>query len=80
MTTKTKLVWVALFFASLATSALGQTTQSISGTIRDQSGGGIPGATVTVTQTTTGTVHAAMTNDQGAYAVLPFLWAPTVLR
>lgn len=67
--TKIKLILAALFFATLATPALGQTTQSISGTIKDQSGGGIPGATVTVTQANTGTAHSAVTNDQGAYAV-----------
>ena len=66
--TKIKLILVALFVAALATPALGQTTQSISGTIKDQSGAGIPGATVTVTQTDTSTAHSATTNDQGAYA------------
>jgi hypothetical protein len=61
---------LALVLAGFAPATLGQATQSISGTVTDQSGGGVPKATVTVTQAETGSVHAAATSDQGAYTVL----------
>jgi hypothetical protein len=50
-----------------AISTFGQATQSISGTVKDQSGSAVPNATVTVTETATGSVHSIVTSAEGAY-------------
>jgi hypothetical protein len=41
----------------------------INGTVRDQSGGGLPGVTVTVTQTDTALTRTAVTDETGSYTV-----------
>jgi outer membrane receptor protein involved in Fe transport len=48
-------------------------TGSISGAITDESGGALPGVTVTATNVATGTARTAVTNSAGAYslALLP---------
>src|SRR5262245_40457440 len=64
---------VCLFVSSAAGSdAWAQATAQISGRVRDQSGGVLPGVTVTVTQTQTGVVRSGVTDDTGSY-VLPNL-------
>src|SRR5438309_489071 len=50
----------------------GQVTAQISGTVKDQSGAVLPGVEVTVTQTETGVMRSAVTNETGSY-VLPTL-------
>ena len=70
--------WRLFLFASLALTlwpglqprlhAQG-TTGSIIGTVADPSGAAIPGATVTVTQTATNTVHIVKTSDIGNFTV-----------
>ena len=50
----------------------GQVTAQISGTVKDQSGAVLPGVEVTVTQTETGVMRSAVTNETGNY-VLPTL-------
>ncbi|MFQ5737774.1 MAG: TonB-dependent receptor domain-containing protein [Acidobacteriota bacterium] len=58
----------ALISMILATGALGQiNTGTIVGTVRDQQGGVIPGASVTVTQTDLGVSTSLVTNDSGFY-------------
>ena len=48
--------------------ALGQqTTAAITGTVVDEGGAAINGATVTVTDTDRGTTYTAKTNDAGIY-------------
>src|SRR5512133_292569 len=42
-------------------------TAQINGTARDESGGGLPGVTITVTQTDTGLTRAAVTDEAGSY-------------
>src|SRR5580693_1850607 len=59
----------ALLFCGLL---YGQTTGSISGTVSDVSGSGVPGANVTVTAPATGTSRSAVTDSNGAY-VIPLL-------
>lgn len=59
-----------LFFASIVPSLSAQSTQSISGTVTDSSGGAIPNAAITVTEVDTGQVHTATSDAQGAYSVL----------
>lgn len=60
------LALLVVFLVS-AFSTFGQATQSISGTVKDQSGSAVPNATVTVTETATGGVHSIVTNAEGAY-------------
>jgi len=57
-------------FLLLATAAKGQgITGSITGTVTDQTGAVVAGATVTVTQTETNAVHTVTTSDAGTYTV-----------
>ena len=53
-------------------SVWAQATATISGTVRDQSGGVLPGVTITVTQQETGLTRTTVSNDTGSY-VLPNL-------
>ncbi|HMG37432.1 MAG TPA: carboxypeptidase-like regulatory domain-containing protein, partial [Blastocatellia bacterium] len=54
---------------SLPTLAQSQTTGSIAGTVRDQTGAVIAGVAVTVVSRTTGEKRIVTTNDRGNYAV-----------
>src|SRR6266545_3639663 len=71
-----RLSWVVLggLFISLLNCSLvwGQATAQISGTAKDQSGAVLPGVEIHVTQTDTGVVRDAITNETGSY-VLPNL-------
>src|ERR1041385_4614466 len=49
-----------------------QATAQITGTVRDESGAVLPGVEVTATQTDTGIVRKALTNETGSY-ILPNL-------
>jgi hypothetical protein len=54
----------------LAVAAAGQTNKGgISGTILDQNGAAIPGATVTVTNVVTGQKQTLTTSESGAFTV-----------
>lgn len=65
----TALLLVALILAPVL--AFGQaTTGSISGTITDETGGVMPGATITVTNTATGLTRDQVTDARGRYRVL----------
>ena len=55
--------------ALLALPALAQTTGSIAGTISDEKGAVIPGATVTVRNIATNETRTARTDDDGRYRV-----------
>src|SRR5687767_5993790 len=62
-----------LFTAALASTGSAQTvTGEIRGTVRDSSGGVLPGVVVTVTHTQTGLTRSETTGDQGSY-VFPSL-------
>jgi outer membrane receptor protein involved in Fe transport len=63
-----------VLFASVALAQTG--TGSIAGTIRDSSGGVIPGATVTATQASTNLSRSTTTNSTGYY-LFPFLTPAT---
>src|ERR671912_742041 len=52
-----------------ATSSAQMTRGGIAGTVRDASGGVVPGATVTVTNMGTNAVQTATTDAQGFYRV-----------
>src|SRR5262245_62102451 len=63
-----KVLFAVLLMLLLATSALGQSTNArVSGTIADSTGALIPGVTVTATNTATGVVNTAFSNESGTY-------------
>jgi hypothetical protein len=47
----------------------GQATAQISGTVPDQSGAVLPGVEVSATQTATGIVRMAVSNETGSFAL-----------
>jgi hypothetical protein len=53
----------------LAGVAFGQDTGSITGTVKDQSGAALPGATITVASEALGVSQVVQTNGQGAFVV-----------
>ena len=54
----------------LPSSALAQSTNaSVDGTIRDDQGGVLPGATVTVVNASTGLTRSVVTGERGGYRV-----------
>jgi hypothetical protein len=53
----------ALVLLLTGTPAWAQATAQLSGTVRDDSGGVLPGATVTVTQTDTGFSRTVVTSE-----------------
>jgi hypothetical protein len=59
-------VFMLLLTASLA---FAQATASLNGRVTDESGGVLPGVTVTVTQTDTGFTRAVVTEDSGEWLV-----------
>ena len=59
----------ALVLTLTCTFAWAQATGGISGTARDQSGGVLPGVTITVTHTDTGATRTTVSNESGAYAL-----------
>ncbi len=54
---------------ALSSTAFGQATAQISGTVQDATGALIPGAEVTVTQIDTGANRLAVTNETGSYVI-----------
>ena len=65
-------VLVALVFSVNSTALWAQSTAQMNGTVTDQSGAILPGVEVTATQTETGSVRSALTNETGSY-ILPNL-------
>ena len=63
-------MWLVLAMVlALAPGAIAQTVTvaQLSGTVADESGGALPGAEVTVTQTDTGMTRFVITNERGGY-------------
>jgi hypothetical protein len=58
---------VLFFLAVLSGTAWGQNKASLRGTVTDQSGGVVPGAKVTLTNTATGVAHSSTTGSDGSY-------------
>ena len=58
-----------LLLVMTAAAARAQATAQLSGTVRDTSGGVLPGVTVTVTQTDTGFTRTVVTESGGTYVV-----------
>jgi len=63
------LVLSALLLAADVVLAQGGSTAQISGTVKDESGGVLPGADVTATQTDTGVTRSVITEADGAYVL-----------
>src|SRR5579862_3755644 len=61
-------VSLLLLLPSLAVTTIAQAGGSIAGTVKDASGGVVPGATVTLINTAIGTAFTATTDGQGAYS------------
>jgi hypothetical protein len=65
-----RVMWMLSFAMAVSTVVLAQTnTGQIRGTVRDSSGGVLPGVTMTVTNVNTGIVHTAVTDAVGTYVV-----------
>src|SRR5215471_9069515 len=66
----TRLLFVTLAVFVLSLAALAQSTSGrILGTLTDQTGAAVGGATVTVTDTQRGTTRTVTTDETGSYAV-----------
>jgi Carboxypeptidase regulatory-like domain len=64
------LVFGGVFFVAVACGNVwAQATGQISGTVKDQTGAVLPGVEVTVTQTETGVMRSAVTNETGSYVL-----------
>src|SRR5437667_5465747 len=66
-----------LFFAA---TLWAQATAQISGTVHDASGAVIPGVEIKVTQTATGAVRAAISNENGQYVFANLPLGPYMLE
>src|SRR5512136_1167192 len=75
------LVVAVVLAASAAHPAIAQESRgSISGTVKDNSGGALPGVTVTATKKDTNQATSTVTNESGAYNLLflqPGMYAVT---
>src|SRR6266446_10189266 len=63
------MVCVVLILLVSITTTWAQATAQINGTVADSSGGVLPGATVTATQTDTGFRREAVTDQTGSYTL-----------
>lgn len=62
-----RLVFVILLFAGAGGAVFAQETAVIDGVVTDESGGALPGATVTVKNMETGTERTVVTDGSGRY-------------
>src|ERR1700729_4332292 len=70
MTATSKLFFATLAFLLFSVAALAQTTAGrVLGTLTDQSGAAVPGATVSITDAQRGIARTVTTDDSGVYAV-----------
>ena len=70
-----------LLLLTITTTAWGQaSTATIRGTVQDPSGGVLPGATVTATNTGTNAVQATITDDRGQYFIAGLFPGTYVLK
>ena len=67
--TAARLLCGVLMLVALPCAAWAQATAQISGIVRDQDGGVLPGVSVTVTHAETGVTRTTVTNDTGTYAL-----------
>lgn len=69
MYSKIKFICLSAIVLFTATIAFGQTTGTLEGVVKDATGAVIAGASVTITNTETGTSRATQTNEDGLYSV-----------
>jgi len=70
MNPRVRVVSLALLILAMSTSAIAQVGQAeLRGTVVDESGGALPGATITATHVDTGTVRTTITTAAGTYAM-----------
>src|SRR5262245_59998959 len=67
-------IWARVFLAVLllglvSTGAWAQASAQISGSVTDQTAARLPGVEVTLTQTATGLVRTAVTDETGSYVI-----------
>jgi hypothetical protein len=62
-------IGLALLLLAAGSAAAQETRGGIEGTIKDTTGGALPGATVTIKNPATGAVNTAVTDDTGSYRV-----------
>ena len=64
-------ITAALLFVLLPTLAAAQagSTAQIAGTVKDDTGGVLPGVTISVTQTNTSLTRTAVSDDAGGYVI-----------
>ena len=67
--TAARLLAGVLVLVALPCAAWAQATAQISGTVRDQDGGVLPGVSVTVVSVETGLTRTTVTNETGTYAL-----------
>src|SRR3989442_6037068 len=64
------ILFAALLFSVLICSTVwAQSTAQVSGTVKDQTGAVLPGVEVTATQTGTGLMRSAVTDETGSYVL-----------
>src|SRR5438477_9195649 len=64
----TVLLFTVALVAGFASNGLAQVGGSISGTVKDPTGGVVPGVSVTATNTVLGTTASTVTDGQGLYS------------
>src|SRR5215471_15760004 len=75
-----RLVGCILGVLLFCSAGFAQSTAQITGTVRDQSGAVLPGAEIKATQTATGSVRNAVSNDDGTYVLTNLPLGPYVLE
>jgi len=74
------LLFVAVLIGGAAPVAAQSTYSAIQGTVVDEQGGILPGVTITVTNTATGLVRTAVTNERGFYRIPNLPPGPYLLK
>ena len=69
VTLRSRALAALLLFSSIGGAVWAQVTASIVGTVKDMSGGVLPGAQVTVKQTETGLTRTAATDAAGNFSM-----------
>ena len=64
-----RLAFGMVLLLLLSADAWAQASAAISGTVRDQSGGVLPGVTITAMQQETGIVRTTVSNETGSYSL-----------
>ena len=76
-----EIAFLGLVLALLPAGARAQTgTASITGVVMDETGGALPGVTVTATNQATNVEHVAVTNEVGNYTITPVTIGTYVIK